>query len=102
MAYSTLTLMNAFTWVFLAALALATATRCWLAMRQIAHVRAHRDAVPPMFAGTVPIDAHQQAADYPAAKTRFAIVDVLVEAAVIVALTLGGGIQALHEIWTGV
>jgi len=93
---------TAFTWVFLAALALATATRCWLAMRQIAHVRAHRDAVPPMFAGTVPIDAHQKAADYTAAKTRFAIVDVLVEAAVIVALTLGGGIQALHEIWTGV
>ena len=93
---------TAFTWVFLAALALATATRCWLAMRQIAHVRAHRDAVPPMFAGTVPIDAHQKAADYTAAKTRFAIVDVLVEAAVIVALTLGGGIQALHGIWTGV
>jgi len=93
---------TAFTWVFLAALALATATRCWLALRQIAHVRAHRDAVPPMFAATVPIDAHQKAADYTAAKTRFGIVDLLVEAAVIVALTLGGGIQALHGIWTGV
>jgi STE24 endopeptidase len=93
---------TAFTWVFLAALALATATRWWLALRQIAHVRAHRDAVPPMFAGTVPIDAHQKAADYTAAKTRFAIVDVLVEAVVIVALTLGGGIQALHELWTRV
>jgi STE24 endopeptidase len=93
---------TAFTGVFLAALALATATRWWLALRQIAHVRAHRDAVPPMFAGTVPIDAHQKAADYTAAKTRFAIVDVLVEAVVIVALTLGGGIQALHELWTRV
>jgi STE24 endopeptidase len=91
---------TAFTWVFLAALALATATRCWLALRQIRHVRAHRDAVPPMFAGTVPLDAHQKAADYTDAKTRFAIVDLLVEAAVIVALTLGGGVQALHEAWT--
>ena len=93
---------TAFTWVFLAALALATATRCWLALRQISHVRAHRDAVPPMFAATVPIDAHQKAADYTAAKTRFAIVDLLVDAAVVVALTLGGGLQALHELWAGV
>jgi STE24 endopeptidase len=93
---------TAFTWVFLAALALATATRCWLAVRQIAHVRSHRDAVPPMFAGTIPLDAHQKAADYTAAKTRFAIVDLLVDAAVVVALTLGGGLQALHELWAGV
>ena len=91
--------MNAFTWVFLAALAAATATQLWLGYRQIRHVRAHRDAVPPMFAATVPIDAHQKAADYTAAKTRFGIVDLLVEAAAIVALTLGGGIQGLHELW---
>src|ERR1041385_3665583 len=95
MAYSTLTLMNAFSWVFLAALALATATRCWLARRQIGHVRAHRDAVPPMFSATIPIDAHQKAADYTVAKARLGMIDVLVDAALVLALTFGHGLDQI-------
>ena len=91
--------MSTFTWVFLAALAAATATRCWLARRQIRHVRAHRDAVPPMFAATIPLAAHQKAADYTAAKTGVGVIDLLVETAVILALTLGGGIEMLGELW---
>jgi hypothetical protein len=35
-------MMNAFTLLFLAVLAAATATKLWLALRQIRHVRAHR------------------------------------------------------------
>ncbi|MEA3191798.1 MAG: endopeptidase [Betaproteobacteria bacterium] len=90
---------NSFTWIFLAALAAATATRCWLARRQIRHVRAHRDAVPPMFAETIPVAAHQKAADYTAAKTGVGVIDLLVETAVVLALTLGGGIEMLGELW---
>src|SRR5678809_619293 len=86
MAYSTLAPMNTFSWIFLAALALATATRCWLALRQIAHVRAHRDAVPAMFAGTIPLEAHQKAADYTGAKGRLGMVDLAVDTVVILSL----------------
>jgi len=39
-------MIDAFTWLFLAALALALGTRLWLAARQSRHVRAHRGAVP--------------------------------------------------------
>jgi STE24 endopeptidase len=61
---------SVFTWAFLAALALSTATRLWLALRQTRHVRAHRDAVPGMFADVIPLSAHQKAADYTVAKSR--------------------------------
>ena len=91
--------MNLLTWLFLAALALATATRLWLAQRQVRYVRSHRDAVPDTFAEAIPLAAHQKAADYTAAKTRLGMVDVLVGAALVLALTLGGLLQALSGAW---
>ena len=91
--------MNLLTWLFLAALVLATATRLWLAQRQIRHVRSHRAAVPDTFAEVIPLAAHQKAADYTAAKTRLAMIDVLIGAALVLALTLGGLLQALSEGW---
>ena len=90
---------NAFTWTFLGALILASATRLWLARRQISHVRAHRDALPAGFAGAIPLGAHQKAADYTVAKARFGMVDTLVGVALLLALALGGGLQLLAEAW---
>ena len=93
---------NALTWLFLAALLAATATRLWLASRQIRHVRAHRAAVPPSFAESIPLAAHQKAADYTAAKTQFGIVNTLVDALLILVFTLGGGVQWLSDAWSRV
>jgi STE24 endopeptidase len=91
--------MNAFTAAFLAALALATATRIWLALRHIRHVAAHRERVPAEFAGSFPLAAHQKAADYTRARTRLGILDALVSAAVLLAFTLGGGLEWLYDAW---
>ena len=91
--------MNAFSWVFLAALAAATLTRWWLARRQIEHVRANRDAVPPMFADVIPLDAHQKAADYTVAKARLGTLDLFMDGIVILAFTLGGGLDLLSSAW---
>jgi len=93
---------NALTVLFLAALAIASATRLWLARRQIRHVRAHRAAVPASFADAIPLAAHQKAADYTVAKTRLAMLDVLVNALVVLALTLGGGLQIISALWSSV
>jgi len=90
---------NAFTWLFLAALAAALAARLWLAWRQIRHVRAHRGAVPETFAATIPLAAHQKAADYSVAKTRLGAVDTVIGAAALLALTLGGALQWLSDEW---
>ena len=94
--------MNFLTWLFLVALALATGTRLWLAQRQIRHVHAHRDAVPETFAEAIPLSAHQKAADYTEAKSRLGTLDVLIGAALVLAFTLGGLLQALSGAWAGV
>jgi STE24 endopeptidase len=90
---------NAFTWTFLAALAAATATRLWLAQRQVRHVRAHRQAVPETFAETISLASHQKAADYTVAKSRIGMLDVLIGAALVLWLTLGGLIQGISGLW---
>lgn len=90
--------MHTFGLIFIAALLLTVVVRLWLAARHAAHVAAHRDAVPAQFADVITLDAHQRAADYTCAKTRFAMIGVLVEAAVALAFTFGGGLQALHDL----
>jgi STE24 endopeptidase len=90
---------SAFTWLFVAALALATGTRLWLTARQSRHVRAHREAVPESFAGAIPLDAHQKAADYTVAKSRLVMAEVCLSAALVLALTFGGVLQWLSDAW---
>jgi STE24 endopeptidase len=92
--------MNAFTWVFLAALGAALGTRLWLAQRQMRHVRAHRDAVPAMFADSIPLGAHQKAADYTVAKARLGMIDAVFDAAILLVLTLGGVLQVFIDLWS--
>ncbi len=90
--------MNTFGMVFIAALLLAAATRLWLGWRHVSHVAAHRARVPPEFAGEISVAAHQKAADYTCAKTRFAMTGVVTDAVVVAALTFGGVLQWLHGV----
>jgi len=92
---------QAFTVVFVAALAVSLALRLWLVRRHMAHVAAHRDAVPPAFADRVSLSAHQKAADYTVARVRLGVAEMLVETTLLVALTLGGGLAVLVA-WTDV
>ena len=93
--------MTSFGFVFLAVLALASALRLWLGARHIAYVCARRGAVPAQFAGEVSIEAHQRAADYTAVKTRLGLVAVVVDAALVLWLTFGGGVQLLYDAAAG-
>jgi STE24 endopeptidase len=89
-----------FSLTFLGALLLMAVLRLWLGVRQIAHLGAHRSTVPQQFAGRVSVEAHQKAADYCAARVRLGRLSLAVEIAVLLAFTLGGGLQALHEFWS--
>jgi len=91
---------NIFSLAFLVALSLMVVLRLWLSQRQISHVLAHRAAVPEQFAGRVELAAHQKAADYAAARSRFGRMGLAVEVAFLLALTFGGGVQALHDFWS--
>jgi STE24 endopeptidase len=84
-----------FTIAFVVALIASLGIRFWLAARQIAHVRAHRDAMPPAFADRVDANSHRKAADYTIAKQRQGMLEMGVDAIVLVAITLGGGLGAL-------
>ena len=90
---------TAFTAVFVAALAASVAVRLWLARRQVAHVAAHRDAVPAAFAARIGIAAHRKAADYTAAKQRLAMLHTAADALLLLAMTTGGGLAAIVA-WT--
>ena len=89
-----------FTLHFLAAFTLTLAARLWLKLRQIRHVAAHRSAVPAEFAERISLASHQKAADYTIDLSRTAILGTLIEAALLVAFTLGGGLAALHGFWS--
>ena len=88
----------AFSILFVSILILTLLVRFWLASRQIRHVLANRAAVPPEFAEKIPLAAHQKAADYTVAKTKFGLLTLLVNSAVLIGFTLLGGLQwlALH------
>jgi len=88
-----------FTTLFIAAFALTLLGRLWLTLRHIRHVGAHRATVPPDFAERIPLEAHQKAADYTIARNRFGLRSTLVDAALLLTLTLGGGLAWLHDFW---
>ena len=85
--------------MFLGMLVAVTATQVWLARRQISHVRKHRDAVPSMFAGAIPLPSHQKAADYSIAKAHLEVAEILLGALVLLLFTLGGLIDWLEKAW---
>ena len=91
---------NSFSVAFLLALALMIGIRLWLSQRQVAHVLAHRTTVPAQFAGRLELAAHQKAADYTVAQTRFGRLALVCEIAVLLAFTFGGGLQTLHAFWS--
>ena len=84
-----------FTVLFVIAVVAMVGTKLWLASRQIRFVAAHREQVPGQFAGTIALTAHQRAADYTVERTRLTMIEIVVSAAVLIGLTLLGGVQAL-------
>ncbi|HEY6643769.1 M48 family metallopeptidase [Povalibacter sp.] len=91
--------MHWFTLLFVLLLMLSTLLRSWLNQRQIAAVARHREKVPDAFAGQVDLDSHRKAADYTVALGGLNRWDILLDALVALAFTLGGGIQAIDHLW---
>ena len=83
---------------FSAAIVCSLLVKFWLATRQLRHVAAHRAAVPPAFAATVALEAHQKAADYTVAKLRLGIAGDAFSSAVLICWTLLGGLDALNTV----
>src|SRR4051812_32473852 len=82
---------------FAAFLLAGLAVKFWLSSRQVRFVARHRDSVPAPFAATVSLAAHQKAADYTVAKSRVGLLETAFGAAVLLAWTLLGGLDALNH-----
>ncbi|TCS71675.1 STE24 endopeptidase [Sulfuritortus calidifontis] len=93
--------MPFFSKLFLAAVIVTFGLRIWLALRQMRHVWQHRDQPPEAFAAEITLTEHRKAADYTLAKMRTALVQLAIEMGVLLALTLGGGLQRLHDALAG-
>ncbi len=93
--------MQTFTVLYLVLFAGSVSLQAWLALRQYAHVRAHRESVPEAFRADVSAEAHRKAADYTMAKTRLALASLAFEAILILLWTLGGGLDLVDRIGRG-
>lgn len=90
--------MPSFQSIFLAALILAFGLKLWLLLRQMRHVWQHRKQPPAVFAARISLEEHEKAAAYTLAKARLGLLHLMVEAALLLAFTLGGGLQALNDL----
>lgn len=93
--------MPFFTQLFLLALAAGTILQLWLLARQIRYVVDHREKVPEEFSGKVELDDHQKAADYTGAKAGIARLEVIFSTLLLLAWTLGGGLELFSRFWNG-
>ncbi|WP_300659806.1 M48 family metallopeptidase [Hydrogenophaga sp.] len=87
-----------FTALFCALLVLGLVIRTVLASRQIRHVARHRGTVPAAFSDTISVAAHQKAADYTITKTRFGMLEIAIDAALLLGWTLLGGLDWLNQV----
>jgi STE24 endopeptidase len=88
-----------FTQIFVAVIAISLAIRIWLGLRHIKHIQQHRQQVPVAFSQTISLEAHQRAADYTTAKVKLRLGETVLEAGILLALTLGGILQNIDQLW---
>lgn len=89
--------MQTFTVIYLIILSLTIFTKIWLATRQIRHVCEYRDSVPENFSTQINLNEHHKAADYTCAKVRLSYINILLGVLLLLALTLGGGINVIVD-----
>jgi STE24 endopeptidase len=92
-------MMQTFVLIFIAFLIASVLTRSWLSVRQINHIKQHRNAVPQAFAEKISIEDHQKAADYSLTKLKFGRFTLAWETLWLLAWTIGGGINYVDNWW---
>lgn len=91
--------MLSFTIIFLLFLVASTGVQLWLSLRQARHINQHRNAVPSAFADKISLAEHQKAADYTQARGKLGRLDLWLSVGILLAWTLGGGLELLDQFW---
>jgi len=84
---------------FIAVLTLSTGIHLWLARRHINFVSQHKNKVPDAFKKNITLKDHQKAANYAIAKSGLGLKDTIVQAFVLLALTLGGLVSMISHLF---
>ena len=84
--------MHPFTILFASLLIAGLALRLWLLGRQIHAVGAERGRVPAAFSAAISTDQHKKAADYTTSLAEYSRLHAVIEAGLLLAFTIGGGI----------
>jgi STE24 endopeptidase len=90
--------MSGLAYAFVGAVTAEAAVRLWLASRQIAAVRAHRDRVPDLFTGQIAPADQRKAADYTIARVRLGRWGTLIDSLASLGFTVGGGLAAVDAL----
>ncbi len=89
--------MPLFSTIFIIMIFLAVATHFWLALRQINHVKRHREHTPKAFAEKISLQDHQKAADYTIAREKLGNIELLFSTTLLLIWTLGGGLELADQ-----
>ena len=87
---------------FIAVLSLSTGIHLWLARRHINFVSNHKNKVPDAFKKNITLKDHQKAAHYAIAKSELGSKDTIVQASLLILLTLGGLISGISHLFDSI
>ena len=89
--------MPLFSTLFLIMVFFAAGTHFFLSLRQIKHVKNHRDKTPDAFSEKISLGEHQKAADYTVAKEKMGNIGLLLSTTLLLIWTLGGGLELADQ-----
>ena len=87
---------------FIAVLTLSTGIHLWLARRHINFISDHKNKVPNAFKKNITLKDHQKAAHYAIAKSELGSKDTIVQASLLILLTLGGLISGISHLFDSI
>ncbi len=87
---------------FIAVLTLSTGIHLWLARRHINFISDHKNKVPDAFKKNITLKDHQKAAHYAIAKSELGSKDTIVQASLLILLTLGGLISGISHLFDSI
>jgi STE24 endopeptidase len=87
---------------FIAVLALTTGIHLWLLKRHINFVSLNKNKVPDAFRKNISLKDHQKAAHYAIEKSELGFKDTIVQASILLLLTVGGLISLISQLFNQV
>ena len=91
--------MPLFTQLFLFAIAAGLLLEIWLLLRHRRCVANHGSRVPDAFSGQITLTEHRKAAAYTESRIRVSLVELIYGSLLLLAWTLGGGLDLLARLW---